>query len=472
MPLPWKKSRVTRISRLVADLQSSPRRGGSLVVETGFPTSLVDLFVKNRDRLRKPSRRKPSPEPEEPELQISDPILTSPLPAHLVVGSWPVPLDDPPPEEPVAAVGSRTGDDDVGGDCVGGGGSGKNSVFLAVFKVFVVVVLALSTKGIVIGLMMSAFFLLFLEFVGKRVVRFLRPCPDARIGFEGSIGRVCVILSSVWPPRGLSVRPANTDSDPAEPSRETVGLGSSSSAVAEEIRVVESKFEMVVVPVENNSSFRPEGEWPNRDPRWCCVDTEGEVRVVEEVQEDGRAALGTDARKQNQKIKSKIIKRIVPKRLRATKKGKKKECEPIPSSSNTLAAYLGDSSIVAVLEGEAEEEYREQGENADRSCWSKAEVEECQQLVQCSNNTNKGTDQLLAAETMTLATISQACPELETGADNLRSEKKRKLRLVVVLLVVLAGLLGGRFMAFVLTFGCAITISIWARRRSFRPVKD
>ncbi|KAL3729713.1 hypothetical protein ACJRO7_026795 [Eucalyptus globulus] len=79
MPLPWKKSRVTRISRLVADLQSSPRRGGSLVVETDFPTSLIDLFVKNRDRLRKPSRRKAEEEEEEEEepleLQISDPVL-------------------------------------------------------------------------------------------------------------------------------------------------------------------------------------------------------------------------------------------------------------------------------------------------------------------------------------------------------------------------------------------------------------
>ncbi|CAB4276594.1 unnamed protein product [Prunus armeniaca] len=56
MPLPWKKMRVNRISQFVADLQS-PKRGGSLVVQTGFPTSLVDLFVKNRDHLKKPSKK-------------------------------------------------------------------------------------------------------------------------------------------------------------------------------------------------------------------------------------------------------------------------------------------------------------------------------------------------------------------------------------------------------------------------------
>ncbi|CAB4306998.1 unnamed protein product [Prunus armeniaca] len=48
--------RVNRISQFVADLQS-PKRGGSLVVQTGFPTSLVDLFVKNRDHLKKPSKK-------------------------------------------------------------------------------------------------------------------------------------------------------------------------------------------------------------------------------------------------------------------------------------------------------------------------------------------------------------------------------------------------------------------------------
>ncbi|XP_030477489.2 uncharacterized protein LOC115694528 [Syzygium oleosum] len=482
MPMPWKKSRVTRISRLVADLQSSPRRGGSLVVETGFPTSLVDLFVKNRDRLRKPSRRKEQQqqhqqeeedeeEEEPPELQISDPVLTSPLPAHLVVG--PDPFRDPPPPPAAApelpAPAAASFGDEAGGDCAGG--SAANGVFLAVFKVFVVVVLALSTRGLVIGVTMSAFLLLFLEFVGKRVVCFVRPCPDTRTGFEGLIGRALAISSSVWPQKGLSVPRAITYSDPAEPAREAVdGPGDSSSAL-EGNRVVECKFERVVVPVESNSSLWPDGESLSYDPRWRCVDAEGgEVRVVEEGEEDGRAALGTDARKQNRKIKLKIVKWIVPKKLRTSKKGKKEECEAYPEASNTLASHLGGFGIGAGREGEAEEEYGEQGENADKSCSSKAEVEGCQQRAQCSN---KGSDQLLAAETnLTLATISLALPASETGAENERSETKLKLGRVVVLLVVLAGLLGGRFLAFVLTFGCAMTISIWASRRSFRSAKD
>lgn len=59
MPSLWKKCKGNRISRLVADIQTTPKRGGSLVVETGFPTSLVDLFVKNCDKLKKSKSRKP-----------------------------------------------------------------------------------------------------------------------------------------------------------------------------------------------------------------------------------------------------------------------------------------------------------------------------------------------------------------------------------------------------------------------------
>ncbi|GJR91580.1 hypothetical protein Tco_0215591 [Tanacetum coccineum] len=53
MTFSWKKKiRRNGFSKLVADLQS-PKHGGSLVVETGFPTSLIDLYVRNRGRFRK-----------------------------------------------------------------------------------------------------------------------------------------------------------------------------------------------------------------------------------------------------------------------------------------------------------------------------------------------------------------------------------------------------------------------------------
>ncbi|CAN7001721.1 unnamed protein product [Brassica oleracea var. botrytis] len=48
----WKKPKSGRLSRFMSEFQQSPKRGGSLVVETGFPASLIDLFFKNRDRLK------------------------------------------------------------------------------------------------------------------------------------------------------------------------------------------------------------------------------------------------------------------------------------------------------------------------------------------------------------------------------------------------------------------------------------
>ncbi|GAB2226459.1 hypothetical protein Droror1_Dr00022267 [Drosera rotundifolia] len=62
MPSLWRKSssslsKGNRISRFVADVQTPPKQGSSLVVETRFPTSLVDLFVKNRDRIKKQKKK-------------------------------------------------------------------------------------------------------------------------------------------------------------------------------------------------------------------------------------------------------------------------------------------------------------------------------------------------------------------------------------------------------------------------------
>ncbi|CAN1290395.1 hypothetical protein LINPERPRIM_LOCUS20667 [Linum perenne] len=68
MPLPWNKSKVSTISRLVTDLHS-PKHRNSLVVQTGFPASLVDLFYKNRDRLKKPYTKT-----NNKNLVVGDPI--------------------------------------------------------------------------------------------------------------------------------------------------------------------------------------------------------------------------------------------------------------------------------------------------------------------------------------------------------------------------------------------------------------
>ncbi|KAG9439539.1 hypothetical protein H6P81_019704 [Aristolochia fimbriata] len=53
MPFPWKKAkRLGQIPQLISDLKTKRNRS-SLNLQTGFPTSLADFVVKNRDRLKK-----------------------------------------------------------------------------------------------------------------------------------------------------------------------------------------------------------------------------------------------------------------------------------------------------------------------------------------------------------------------------------------------------------------------------------
>ncbi|XP_014517054.1 uncharacterized protein LOC106774540 [Vigna radiata var. radiata] len=153
MPFPWKKNRVPRISQIVADLQS-PKRGGSLVVETGFPTSLIDLFVKNRSRFRKHRTKKPPP-PEVP-----DPPPPPPSPAN----SPPPPPSQPDPRLPnprteqnvVASVSDQVGECSL-------------NVILVV-KILMVLIVVASVKRLTVGITVSTFALLLLEYAGRRVV--------------------------------------------------------------------------------------------------------------------------------------------------------------------------------------------------------------------------------------------------------------------------------------------------------------
>ncbi|KAH1056207.1 hypothetical protein J1N35_034272 [Gossypium stocksii] len=148
MHFPWKKAKVTRISRLVAGLHQSPKRGGSLVVETGFPTSLIDLFVKNRDRLRKSSKKKSGPQ-----------ILTPSPPCNEE-------LQSPDMGDGELVIITREGGDEKIG-------------FHLVFKISLMVALAVSTRNLAVWIMMAALLLVVIEFVGTHLLGFLRPQSKA-----------------------------------------------------------------------------------------------------------------------------------------------------------------------------------------------------------------------------------------------------------------------------------------------------
>ncbi|CAK8531431.1 unnamed protein product [Lathyrus sativus] len=175
MPFPWKKkNRVTRISQIVADLQS-PKRGRSLFVETGFPTSLIDLFVKNRNRFKKSRFKKPvhsenidpSPPPPPPSSPVLYPSPSSESPFH-GVSSEEIPTPGENTDE--AAVGEAPPVEKL------------TSTFRSkaiIVKTLTVIVLAASVKELTVAITVSAFALLFLENALKRAVSCLKPCSNS-----------------------------------------------------------------------------------------------------------------------------------------------------------------------------------------------------------------------------------------------------------------------------------------------------
>ncbi|KAG7536481.1 hypothetical protein ISN44_As13g004280 [Arabidopsis suecica] len=171
--LPWKKPKSSRILRFMSEFQQSP------FVETGFPTSLIDLFFKNRDRLKKsPSKR---------FQRIERQIQTAPNASSL--SNQDAILENPPKRKPV-----RSKIDKV--NCVKGESAAekkhaiKNSVYvcgsggevvLMAFKVLIVVLLALSTKKkLTIGITLSAFALLLTELVAARVFTRSKLCKTGK----------------------------------------------------------------------------------------------------------------------------------------------------------------------------------------------------------------------------------------------------------------------------------------------------
>ncbi|GMH20819.1 hypothetical protein Nepgr_022661 [Nepenthes gracilis] len=164
----WKRSKVNQISQLVADLKSPPKRSGSLVIQTGFPNSLIDLFVKNHNRLKHPSKKKrhkpqvnppPSPPPTLPSFfsKKDDPKCS----LRLEIGKI------APEESELSKFGRK---EEIRGtpDLIG--------VCLSVFKVAFVVIIAFCTKKLILGITLAAFSLLLVEYLGDQVLWFFKPC--------------------------------------------------------------------------------------------------------------------------------------------------------------------------------------------------------------------------------------------------------------------------------------------------------
>ncbi|CAN6291934.1 unnamed protein product [Urochloa humidicola] len=207
MPSPPKERPSGRLGRLLAALR--PSRAGPLPVQTGFPTSLADLVVKNHGRLKKqpsPSskRAKPGAAAASPTPSVSPspspPPASPPAPPAAVS-----PSDRPSPDLPQARS-ARRGKFDAAG-----GGFGLGLGFLAASGVVSLALLVIWSKKVVAAVTVAAFSLFLLESV-RSSLRPRRPRPVAALAeaplYLSGRGRVSPIREV----------DAETESEPPRPS--------------------------------------------------------------------------------------------------------------------------------------------------------------------------------------------------------------------------------------------------------------
>ncbi|KAG5235906.1 ethylene-responsive nuclear family protein [Salix suchowensis] len=383
MPLPWKKNKVSRFSRIVADLQS-PKGGSSLVVETGFPTSLVDLFVKNRERLKKPTGKKKKKKRQQ-HFDVCE----------LVSQLLPVVEDDEGVDD--AKVTDKKCWDEK-----------EKRLLFVVLKIFLVVLLGLSTKKLVVGITMSAFVLIFLEYVGKHVLCFLKPCLNVEIVLELFVERV----SSAF----LVLKGAGKCDDSRK--ELTIQEDSEMKSSMEEIQVVEFNFDRIV-SVEENS-----GTESRMDLLGC------DWRKME-VEEDKSGVLACEKdRSRRSKIRRKIIKKL---------QGKG------PDAGSESSSCWGDDEmgIIKVLEDGGKQGFESKG----KTLLSK--------LLEEDDDEEEEPDQGYSSSS------SGWQAEMEVKV----ADKKRSSDYLILFFVALAGLAGGRSLSLVLTLASCLLIKLVGRYR-------
>ncbi|XP_043703949.1 uncharacterized protein LOC122654046 [Telopea speciosissima] len=571
MPLPWKKSKVGRISRFVADLRSPSKHGGSLVVETGFPTSVIDLIVKNRDRLKKkPLTKKkkelaseelepvtfPSSSTDSSDFSNSD-LVSSNHSASPVVSATKINNSNRPPTgkkiPPLVA--------NVVEDVASKGVVWWSRTFMITVKVLFMLILALATKKLVVGITISTFLLLFLEFLVLRVFCHLHPiqCPEALRPRTGLITENVSSSSGICPSSIDEIKLVDIDFDSFGSERRWgIGLTDDyrSCSCSEEIKLVEPGFHMIdkrwssetdtnlherrwrshtgfdlserrwrtdlskidQARCEEIQPSKPDSRLLTRERRWGTdsrdignaqtleVNTrryglsEGgqvqkkEIQVVEldsdltshgkrrgtRFSEGGQArsreiqfvepyvglfsrenrwgfAVSTKRGKNSEKVEQiiqsaelrnhktsngkikpkKLLKKLVPKKFRSSKKAGDHENQT-DLSGELFVSWAEEEAIT----GEGQEQREEEGEPEDEEEQLEEKEEEGEKEV-------NGSDY-----------VSQ----MNTNADLIEGNGRRtedKYRYILTILIVLAGLVQGRFMAIVLTIAwCLLEKSI------------
>ncbi|KAG6581482.1 hypothetical protein SDJN03_21484, partial [Cucurbita argyrosperma subsp. sororia] len=366
MGLPWKNAKPNPISRIVSDLQPP-----SLVLQTGFPTSVVDLFVRNRHRIRRRSFNTTNHEHCPLHAPPPSPSLTphtSPAAPHTLHA---LQQDSMPAHVEFSVVCGRS---NANANANAAHSIFTSSLFVAAAKMFVVVILVLSTKRLVLGITLSAFLLFLLYFFGKFEAPFFDPSSIRNLFFRRR--------------GGLIVR----EGEEEDPSMNSVSNN--------EIQIVES-----------NSEKEQSGLQHERFRNWekglgCCLDLEVEE---ENEEEQGQFQVGKNQRSRSRsaKLRTKIINKLIPKKLRNGKRLKSNKSEKNKTKQETGNMIMRN----------------EQG--TEWSC--EKEDEEVWQVWK---------------------------PEEEEEEEE-EEERNKSLDCEFLILIILLGLCGGRFLALVLTVsGC------------------
>ncbi|KAL0352777.1 UNVERIFIED_CONTAM: hypothetical protein Sangu_0859000 [Sesamum angustifolium] len=465
MTFPWKKVKSTRISQLVNDhLHNSQKRrdGSSLVVETGFPTSLVDLFMKNRGKLKKPSKEKRQSHPITPLSDASDPVVAgsptvffSPLPSASPMIS-PSSAGSPTRMHAPLAFASLSGDASetlVVGSSDSGSLIGADErelgaeraadavgVLLMVLKMFLVVVLALGTKRLTVGFTISAFLLFFLEYAGKHVCRLLKPCLEAKGVLRSMVQRIRRLSSfkeaklgenngAVLMKEAQQVHPSNSGSSSLK--------SSGSSCPDQEVEVVEPKGYLV----RHVDEIQLEKEIVEDS---CYKGRLGyqEIGLKEEVMEKEESICElADMKRESRraKIKSKM-KKFVPKKLRNSRHNDPQRNELVKEGTVSLC---------------------DEQQEADQ-CKDDRESESCSGFSSISSGRyrEEAGSSSISACSGSPEVNDEASKKSQEKGEETEAESAPARRYLVLCLIVLIGLIGGRGLALVMTLSWCLVLKL------------
>ena len=281
----------------------------------------------------------PPPRSPRPALSLAPP----PVPETSTSSDFKVVRADEAPSLTPLVIGSAGGEDDgvAGsgpnvnrvGEC--GCGSGSKSVLAAFLKVlFVVVVLITSVMKLTVGITVSAFALLFVEYTGKRFEPLTKTVSNC-VWFQK------LRLKTKKDCGGSDSELAVVVGENIVVSELAGGAGcSSNSSTFDEIEVVETKSEVGAYCEE--TCFV---DWVNRDKKLGCPEAleEGSNgKVVDSCEISQYESKGS----RSFRFKSKMVKKFVPKKLRTSmkerkeKKSKESEAEfPISGREDIVTSF-------------------------------------------------------------------------------------------------------------------------------------